>query len=317
VTFNSGYAGVKNLYQYANDVFGNSTAYASAGTVSIGSGTPGTGTVTASPGTGLSETFTATYSDTAGATNLSRRMLIIAPSLTTAGACAVFADPNGFYLINDAGNNVMGPLTAAGLSNGQCTLNNSGTGVSNSGNNATVTFSVTFNSGYSGVKNLYLYATDTFGNMTGYANPGTVTIGSGTPSTGTATANPTSGLSTTFTATYSDTAGATSLSRRMLIIASSLTTVASCAVFADPNGFYLINDAGNNVMGPLTAAGLSNGQCTLNNSGTGVSNSGNTATVTFSVTFNGGYTGTKNLYLFATDVFGNSTGYPTVGTFVP
>jgi hypothetical protein len=153
--------------------------------------------------------------------------------------------------------------------------------------------------------------------MTNYTNAGTVTIGSGTPSAGTVSANPSSGLSTAFTATYSDTAGATALSRRMLIVSSSLTTVASCAVFAGPNGFYLINDAGTDVLGPLTAAGLSNSQCTLNNSGTGVSNNSNTATVTFSVAFNAAYTGTKNLYLYATDIFGNSTGYPNAGTYIP
>ena len=128
-----------------------------------------------------------------------------------------------------------------------------------------------------------------------------------------------SGTAQVFTAMYSDTGGVGALNRLDLLIGYAKTDLAACQVTYHSGGFYLVNDPASAELGPLPAAGsLSNSQCTLNSTGTGiVSNSGNTSTVNFSVTFKSSYFGAKSLYLYCDDIAGNSTGYQLAGTFTP
>jgi hypothetical protein len=173
VTFSAGYAGAKSVFVYADDVGGNNTGYVPMGTFAAGSGTPGLVSLSPTSGSGLTQIFTAVYSDTAGAGTLNRRALVISSPLNSVGSCLITYQAAGFLLVNDAGNNQIGPLAPGGsISNSQCTLNSTGTAVTNSGNNSTVTFSVTFNSAYSGAKSLFLYADDAYGNNTGYIMKG-------------------------------------------------------------------------------------------------------------------------------------------------
>jgi len=125
------------------------------------------------------------------------------------------------------------------------------------------------------------------------------------------------GLSQTFVAVYSDSAGGAALNRRLLRIATTLSVATSqCYVQADATGIYLFNDAGTAVIGPVNGAGtISNSQCTLNGTGSSLTNAGNTSTLTVSLIFNSSYGGLKNLYLFANDSFGNSGGWSTLGTY--
>jgi hypothetical protein len=135
------------------------------------------------------------------------------------------------------------------------------------------------------------------------------------PATVSVSPNAGSGTTQVFTAVYSDTAGAGTLNNRDLLISATPSDLAACQVTYHSGGFYLVNDFGSAELGPLASGGtLSNSQCTLN-SGL-VANSGNTSTVTFSVTFKSTYSGTKNLYLYCDDTAGNNTGYQPSGTFI-
>jgi len=87
-----------------------------------------------------------------------------------------------------------------------------------------------------------------------------------------------------------------------------------------PNTLYLLNDAGNAWMGPLTpgvAGTQSNSQCTLDAGSSSVSGSGNTLTVTLRLTFSGSFTGTKNVYGEAVDNASRNSGWQTLGTWTP
>jgi hypothetical protein len=55
----------------------------------------------------------------------------------------------------------------------------------------------------------------------------------------------------------------------------------------------------------------------LNGTGSAVSTSENNLTLTLFITFNGVFSGPKNIYALANDVYGNSTGWQTVGSFTP
>jgi hypothetical protein len=202
-------------------------------------------------------------------------------------------------------------------SNKQCTLNGSGSGVTISGNNLTLTLSITFKGAFSGVKNIYELANDGYGNSTGWQTVGTFTIGSTiaaslTPSAG-------GGTSQVFTAVFSDTAGGSAVAGELFLINSALSGSSACWIQAGPSGIYLYDDDSTPVaLGPIVAGGTySNKQCTLNGSGSGVAISGNNLTLTVSITFKGAFSGLKNIYELANDVYGNSTGWKTVGTFTP
>jgi hypothetical protein len=158
----------------------NSSIPAVAGSASVTvsvAAVPTAVSVTPSAGSGSSQIFTAVYSDTAGASFLSRASFLVNSSVDGAGACFVKVDTTGIYLINDANSGLSGPLSVGGaLSNSQCTLNGTGSGTVNAGNNSTVTLSITFKAAFAGAKNIYMVAEDNNGNSTGFQMRGTFTV---------------------------------------------------------------------------------------------------------------------------------------------
>src|SRR4051812_28741382 len=82
---------------------------------------------------------------------------------------------NGMRLINDAGDNWLGPLIgeiirpgAANLSNSQCTLNTAATTIGMNGNRMSVTVDVTLKPTMSGVLGTFLQELDVTGKMDGH-----------------------------------------------------------------------------------------------------------------------------------------------------
>ena len=103
-------------------------------------------------------------------------------SVFAANSCVVLYNRsnNQLYLINDASTGVVsGSITPGGsgtLSNSQCTLSGAGGNATSSGNNLNVPFSITFASGFTGMKNAYGLAQNNAG-----ANGGWQTLGTWTP----------------------------------------------------------------------------------------------------------------------------------------
>jgi parallel beta-helix repeat protein len=321
VTFNSGYAGTKNLYLYAGDTLGSNTGFVTKGSFTVLSApsVPSPTSVTPSSGANTAQTFTATYSDSAGAGYLNRRLLMINAALNGTGACFVQTDQTGIYLINDGDSALLGPLTgSATLSNSQCTLNGTGSSMSNSGSVSTLTLSISFKAVFAGAKTIFMYADDTFGNASNWVTKGSFTVLSA-PSVPTSTSvTPSSGANTaqTFTATYSDAAGAAYLNRRLFIINGALNGSGACFVQVDTTGIYLINDADSALLGPLTGgATLANSQCILNGTGTSVSNSGIVSTLTLSISFKAAFAGAKSIFMYADDDFGNAGNWVMKGSY--
>ncbi|HEU5415067.1 MAG TPA: hypothetical protein VFW31_14970 [Candidatus Angelobacter sp.] len=131
--------------------------------------------VTPNTGTASSAVFQAVYSDRNGATNITADMLINHVD-TWAGACGTRYDQaaNGLFIINDAGNGWVGPITpgaAGALQNSQCVLNGATSSAAVSGNNLTVTFDVSFLPGFVGEKNIYLLAKNKTTNLESGCTP--------------------------------------------------------------------------------------------------------------------------------------------------
>ncbi len=317
IAFQPSFAGPKTIFMYTEDFSGNNTGWQTRGSYTVTGA--GANPISLSPlnGSGTSATFTATYSDSAGAGFLNRRLLLFNSSLASANGCFVQADPTGIYLANDAGNALIGPLSNSSLSNSQCTVAAAGTSLSNSGNTSTLTAAITFTTSFGGTKNVYMYAEDNTGSS-GWQTFGTYGVPfAGGPPTIEGVGIGGSGQSTiSFSANYREPAGTMYLNRRLFLVNSTLNGAGACFVQADNSGIYLVNDAGNGLIGPFNSAAISNSQCaldsaSLNNSG----DSGRLSTLSITLTFGGSFAGSKNIYVYADDTASQNTGWQSGGAY--
>src|SRR5207248_454530 len=84
------------------------------------------------------------------------------------------------------------------------------------------------------------------------------------------------------------------------------------------NALYLMNDAGNAWLGPITpgtSATVQNSQCVVNGAQTSASGSGNTLTLNLSLNFKSTFVGGKNIYGWAQDNGNANSGWQPIGTW--
>ena len=145
----------------------------------IGAGSPPRAAwVVPGAGTGAGRTFTFVYSDADGASDvvLTEGLVVSGMELTGAQACYFFASGNQFWLRDDANSEWTGPVpagSARAVRNSQCTLWGPGSSVSASGDNVTMTVTVTFTPSFAGAKTVYMKATDRGGLSSDWAGAGT------------------------------------------------------------------------------------------------------------------------------------------------
>jgi hypothetical protein len=133
------------------------------------------------------------------------------------------------------------------------------------------------------------------------------------------------GLTQTFTFSFADPAGFADLSVLDILINNYLDGIGACYVALVPasssSGYlYLVDNAGDGgyVSGtPMllpSSGSLANGQCTINGTGSSISGSGNTLTVTLNITFTPAFAGNKIFYMAARSPTQNS-GWQALGTW--
>jgi M6 family metalloprotease-like protein/uncharacterized repeat protein (TIGR01451 family) len=176
--------------------------------------TPGSGSSAA----GVRQIFQFAYSDGAGVANLAKVSALFNTSPTLAAACyvAYFTSDNTVRLYNDAGTGgytYSFPGVGTTISNSQCSVDLSATGVFSSGNSFVLTIGVSFLSSFAGARTVYLEAQDTVGTDSGFVALGSWTISTPNPSvlsiSKTHTGNFTQGQAgATYTVTVSNQAGA-------------------------------------------------------------------------------------------------------------
>jgi hypothetical protein len=284
-------------------------------------GPPAVVSLSPTSASGAAQTFTAVYSDPNGTSDLKTLRILLNTDIDAANGCYVLYNPatSTMSLENTAGNGSTSLTlpTSSSISNGQCTLNGSGTTVSESGNNVTVTYALSFGSTFSSPQNVYLLA------GSGYASSGWVEKGTFMPPDGSPMAvsvSPVNGTGATqaFTATYSDTNGASDLKTARILFNTAITAGHGCYVQYNPvaNTMSLENDAGTGPQGSLTpgSGSVSNNQCTLTGSGSSVSKSGNNLTVVYNLSFSSTFTATENVYVLGGNN-GVSSGWVLKGTW--
>jgi hypothetical protein len=215
------------------------------------------------------------------------------------------------------------PGAATTLQNNQCSLNVASTSVVLSGNTLTLNLAMTFAPAYAGAKNIYMYAADTSGSNSGWQTLGAWTVPStaAVPTANSVAPNSGSGASQTFTLQYSDSAGGTSLQSVWAYFNATLANPASnsCLLYYNvaANQINLIQNGATAWLTatPGAATTLQNNQCSLNVASTSVVLSGNTLTLNLAMTFAPAYAGAKNIYMYAADTSGSSSGWQLSGTW--
>ena len=314
INFNATFTGRKTVYLRAIDQHSASSGFVARGTWSAAANqAPATVSVSPSSGTGSPQSFTFTYSDPNGWTDLgSVYALFNSTVASTVNGCYMYYVPatNYFYLRGDDGaTNVLAQIPGGGGtgSNSQCSISATSVSVGHSGNNLTLTVAVSFKSSFTGLKHVYVRAIDNSGTDSKWSGRGTwsgaanqaPTAISAAPASG--TANP-----HTFTFTYADPNGWNDLASVYALLNGSLSTANGCYMYYVPavNVLYLRADNGVSSLPGLTPGGsgtAANSRCSIAASGISVSHLDTNLIVTVAIDFLGTFTGAEHMYLRAID----------------
>jgi hypothetical protein len=278
--------------------------------------------VTPNSGTGVTQSFTLAYTDSAGVTAdlngaFVRFTNVANPALmctiqhrATTGQVRIMADDGVTW----------GPFTSYGagtIANSQCSLNLVSSSAGPSGNNLSLNFVITFTPAFGGAANVQMKAQSLTGVTTGWLAKGTWTVG-GTVNAVSVTPNSGIGISRTFIALFNDSLGATAdLKRAMFRVGAG--GVNTCVV--DYNAMTatvrLFDDAG--VPGSPaslgTAGTLTNSQCTLDLAQSSALAGGNDLTLTLRLIFKATFLGVQPIAMRSTGNFGTNTGWLPKGTW--
>ena len=227
--------------------------------------TPSVGAVSPAAGSGLSQTFTFTFSDPNGWENLGVVNILINNFLDGRYACYLaYARPiNVLYLVNDPGTALLPGLVLNGtgsVGNSQCTVNGAGSSVSGSGNTLTLTLSITFGPSFAGNRILYLAARDAVENNSGWQAAGVWNV-PGLPSSSprVVSVNPArgSGRTQTFVFQFEDNDGWQDLGVLNILVNDFLDGRHGCYLaYSRPLGvLYLVNDLGTALLPELYLGG--------------------------------------------------------------
>ena len=178
IVFQPAFAGSRNIYLQANSP-GGSSGWQQLGSWTVPAGLPVPVSVTPSSGSGSSQTFAFVFSDPKGFSAISSASAIFNSSFSVTGGCYLLYYPgiNTVYLANDAGTDWLGHVTlgqSGSLQNSQCTVSAAGSSASGSGTNLTLNLALTFQTAFSGARNIYMEVYD--GADSGWQQKGTWTI---------------------------------------------------------------------------------------------------------------------------------------------
>jgi sugar lactone lactonase YvrE len=272
--------------------------------------------ITPSSSATATQSFTITVADANGAADLTRIYFLVntTPDIP-ANSCHGFYDrlANAVFLYND-------PLTALSPNgtNSQCAATGSATA---SGDNLTLTLNLTRQGQFaSGLKNLYLWLSDTTNNNTGWlpAAAWALSLPPNQPPAIVSSAPPTStAASQLFSVTARHPNGFSLIGRIYFQLGDTATpSVNGCHGFYDraANQFFLFNDA-LNALAPTPR----NSQCAIDTAASTATSSGLDITLALSLSRFGAYAvGPKNLFYFITDSNGANSGWvPAANWAIP
>ncbi|MGJ5813790.1 hypothetical protein [Paludibaculum fermentans] len=332
ITFKPGFAGDKSVYLRAYDKTEQDTGLIQRGSFTVTDPPIPTLSILPASGSGSVQTFTGTYPDAPGFTGISLGWAQMLFAVATDGGgqpfCLVHYDRagNGLWIYGDGGF-FLGPIAPGTASNllqtSACAVNTILTTAINTGAALQWNLAVTFKSSMLGARNTYLRTRTPIGTDSGFIQSGAWTI-DGTPGVQALTPAAGSAHAQAFTATFYDLDGASQISWTRLMLGLSATGGGQpyCQVHYSrtSNVMYLLGSTGP-ALGPVTpgtiAPPLVNSACMLIPSGSTVSASGNTLTVTVSLSFMSAIPSSVQAYLRAVDTTALDSGWQLRGNFNP
>jgi len=330
ITFKSSFTGLKNIYMYGADNNGTiNTGWVQRGTYTVATTSapvPSVDSVSPAAGSGTTQTFTFVYSDSQSAANLADAAVLFASSVSYANSCFVIYDQGRGTVqlewdgANGADAKPIGSTVT--LRNNQCAIG--ATTIATSALSNTIAMDITFNSAFSGLKNIYMYGADNNGTInTGWVQKGTyavTTASAPVPTADSVSPSGSGGPSQLFTFVFSDSQSAANLSAAAILFAPSLSYANSCFVIYDRNRGTLQlewdNVGGADEKPVNSTVTLQNSQCGIG--ATTVTTSAFSTTITMDIAFNSAFSGLKNIYLYGADTDGTiNTGWVQRGTWSP
>ena len=272
-------------------------------------------------GSGVTQTFTLTYSDSALASDLSGAFVRFKNLANPALVCTIQhrASTGQVRLMGDDGI-TWGPFTAYGagtLANSQCVVNLSSSSATAVGPNLTLSLDITFLPAFGGPAGVAMKAQSFTGANTGWLSKGSWTVGGVAVAAVSIAPNTGTGVATTFTAQFTDALGATADLRRAMVRVGT-SGVNACVV--DYNAMTatvrLFDDAG--VPGAPASFGsgtLTNSQCTLDLAQSFATPAGNDLTLNLRLIFKASFIGLQPIAMRAMSNFGTNTGWVAKGTW--
>ncbi len=268
-------------------------------------------------GVGNVTTVTAQFSDPAGAASLTTVAVLLGNSTSLDFACHVTftLSANKFALTNDVASSGATNVTpgSGSAQNNQCTLYGSGSSAVAAGNTLTVTLQLSLATGFppAGANVIYIKASNA-GASTGWVAKG----GLPKPLLDSVSPSSASGATQTFTFTFSDTQSPLNLTGMAMLFKDSLTYTNACYIVYDRlagNISLLYDNAGGSIRKSLgSPAALQNSQCSVGLVTALIS--GQSVQVTATITFKPAFNGTKNIYMFASEI-GQNTGWVKKGAY--
>ena len=322
VNFNGPFDGQKTIYMLGIDTAGVTGIWQTMGTFLVAaSPTAPTVAITPASGTGLNPPYQFTFTDANGASTLSSFVVLIHSVVSATNACYFFYDRanNSIVLANDAGTGWIARSAAQSgtVQNSQCQIHLSSTSVSLNNTSVVLTLPITFSTGFSGAKTVYMVTGDQGGLSSGFQAAGTWTVQNTPP---TVSASPATGTTSNATIQFvaSDADGSGTLSSYVVLINKVISAVNACYFFYDAanNSIVLLNDAGTSwsAQSAAQAGVIENSQCRIQLNTNTVTTTSTSVTLTLPITFKPTFSGTKNIYMLADDSGGLSSGVQIVGT---
>jgi len=288
-------------------------------------------------GSGSNQAFTFQFSHPDGYLNLGVVNVLVNKVLDGRNACylAYSVPASTLYLVDDGGD-AGGPYAGAVQLGSPSTIQNSQCAVSlasavGSGTTLTLTLNIAFQAGFGGNRIFYVAAQDFVAHNTNwqalgvwqapFGAPGAIAVGGLTPGRGSGS----SGTSQQFQITVNDTKGAGDIGVVNVLINNFIDGRNACylAYATASNTLFLVDDAGD-AGGPFAGsmvlnggnAGIQNGQCSVNGSGSSVSSAANQMTLTLNISFTAAFAGNRVVYVAGRDrTDGNNTDWQALGTF--
>jgi Beta-propeller repeat len=322
VSFQAGFTGSDTVYLSAIDTSGNATALVSSGiwTATVPAPQPTASSVSPNASMGSSQTFNFVFSDTQNPLNITGMGMVFNSSLTFSQACYIIVDriEGTIALAYDSalGSSSKPFSSSAPLQNSQCTVGAATLTIS--GLSDILSIAITFNAAFSGLKNIYMFGSESGIYETGWVQMGTydVAVG-GVPLANSVSPSSGTGPSQRFSFIMSDVGGASFLTGMATLISSSLNTVGACSLAYDRNANTISLGYDNPANGavavtPGSTQVVSNSQCTLMASDSTVVIGVTSVEVTLALTFNANFFGAKNIYMEAVEP-GINSGWVMVG----